>query len=158
MDANHSNAEAPIFFWLNLEDKLDPLFYSASKHLSYLGIQLLPVRPDQISRLAALTEASHLILICSTRRQGEQVAFLRKVLPFLNLLLKQERLSLFHLSSFHKPETGPRISRHENYFFFKYPLNLESVCAKLKKFHGLKVSQAQKWPGGKRSKVPGLAA
>jgi len=143
--------ELTIFLWLNLEEKLDPLFYSASEILNGHGIQLLPVKMDQISRLAALTETSHILLICSTRRQAEYASFARSVVPTLGLLLKQEKLSLFHFSSFHKLDVAPTMNRHQNYFFFKYPLNLVEVCAKLKKFHQLKVSQAKKWPGGKRA-------
>lgn len=146
-----------VFFWLNLEDRLDPLFYSTSELLGKEGIQLLPVRADQVSRLAALTEAAHIIVLCSTRRQAEYSAFARSIVPTLGMLLQQERLSLFHFSSFHKLNVGPTLPRHQNYFFFKYPLNLASVCVKLKKFHQLKVTQAQKWPGGKRAKVSGLA-
>lgn len=152
------NEEQIIFFWINLEDRLDPLFYTTSELLSKEGIQLLPVRPDQVSRLASLTENGHIVVICSTRRQAEYSAFAKTVIPTLGLLLKQEKLSLFHFSSFHKLNVGPTLPRHRNYFFFKYPLNLGSVCAKLKKFHQLKVSQAQKWPGGKRTKGSGLAA
>lgn len=156
MNEGH-NSDSAIFFWLNLEDKLDPLFYSTSELLAKENIQLLPVRPDQVSRLASLTEAPHVVVICSTRRQAEYASFARLVVPTLGLLLKQEKLSLFHFSSFHKLNVGPSLPRHQNYFFFKYPLNLASVCVRLKKFHQLKVSQAQKWPGGKTAKVPGLA-
>lgn len=152
-----TSAETTVFFWINLEERLDPLFYSTSELLSKEGIQLLPVQPEQISRLAALTETSHIILLCSTRRQAEYAAFTKRVVPTLGLLLKQERLSLFHFSSFHNLNVGRAMPKYQNYFFFKYPLNLASVCAKLKKFHQLKVTQAQKWPGGRRAKVSGLA-
>lgn len=157
MSTEVNSLETTVFFWINLEERLDPLFYSTSELLSKEGIQLLPVHPSQISRLAALTESAHIILLCSTRRQAEYSAFARMVVPTLGLLLQQEKLSLFHFSSFHKLNVGPTLPKYENYFFFKYPLNLASVCAKLKKFHQLKVTQAQKWPGGKRAKVSGLA-
>lgn len=141
-----------------LEDRLDSTYYSAAMNLKAIGAELLPVRIEQVARLASLTEAPHIILICSTRKQSEYQAFARHVVPLLPMLLRQERLSFFHLSSFEKLNLASRISRRQGNFFLKYPLNLPSLCVKLKKFHQLKATHAQTWPGGRRAKVPGLSA
>ncbi len=157
MDAP-ANTTATLFFWVNLEEKLGPLYYRAARALKQQGVTLLPVRMDQVARLASLTDSPHLVVLCSTRRQAEYLAFAKHVVPVLGLLLRQERLSFFHLSSFHKLDMGARLKQRRNYYFFKYPLNVLSLCGKLKKFHQLKSTQAQKWPGGRRAKVPGLSA
>ncbi len=150
-------ADNPIFFWITLDGRLDDLFREVAETLKQEGVDLLPVRPDQVSRLLSLTEAAHVVVLCSTRRQSEYGPFLRHVAPFLPMLLRQERLSFFHLSSYDRLQLGAR-QRLRHYFFFKYPLKLAPLCAKLVKFHQLRASEAQKWPGGRRAKVPGLAS
>jgi hypothetical protein len=152
-----SPEETTIFFWIVLDQRLDELYYEASEMFKRLGVELLPVRPDQISRLLALTESAHVVVICSTRRQAEFAPFLRHVAPHLPVLLRQERLSFFHLSSYDRLQIGAR-QRLKHYFFFKYPLKLAPLCAKLVKFHQLRANETQKWPGGRRAKVPGLAS
>lgn len=149
--------ERPIFFWIMLEERLDPLFYEIGAQLKEHGVELLPVKADQVSRLIALTETSHVVLLCSTRRVSDFAPFLRHVAPRLPLLLRQDRLSFFHLSSFSKLQVASKRPWKQSYFFFKYPLNLVSLCAKLRKYQQLKTTQTQKWPGGRRAKVPGLA-
>jgi len=146
-----------FFFWLKLEDKLDEMYLMTSQELSQRGIQLIPVSIDQISKLAALTNLSHLTLICSTRHAKQFISFKKQVHPILKYLLRQERLTFFNLSSFSKLEVQQKTSR-QNYFFLKYPLNLSSICDKLIKFHDIRLTNSQTWPGGKRSKVPNAGA
>lgn len=147
-----------FFFWISLEDRLDEAFYATSYELSLLGIKLLPVKIDQVSKLTALTTDGHVNVICSTRQGKQFLAFQKHVLPILGLLLRQERLSFFHFSSFRKLEVVSRGRAPKNYFFLTYPLNLTTLCAKLKRFHELRLNRAKVWPGGRRAKVPGLAA
>ena len=143
-----------FFFWLKLEDKLDEMYLQVSQELSRKGIQLIPVTVDQISKLAALTNLSHLTVICSTRHSKQFMTFRKSVHPILKYLLRQEKLTFFNLSSFSKLEIPQKTTR-QNYFFLKYPLNLNSICDKLIKFHEIRLENSQTWPGGKRAKVPG---
>jgi hypothetical protein len=148
--------ESYFFFWIILEDKLDEMFYATSAILAEQGIKLLPIKIDQVSRLSALTNSSHVTVICSTRHAVQYNNFKKHVVPVLPMLLRQEKLTFFHFSSFNKLDVVSRFKR-SNYYFLKYPLNLESICVKLKRFHELRLNRSQAWPGGRRAKVPGLA-
>lgn len=146
-----------FFFWVLIEEHLDEMFYATSVELAKHGIKLLPVKIDQVSRLAALT-ATGVTVICSTRHALQFNAFKKSIAPILGMLLRQERLSFFHFSSFKNLDLGSKIYRQKNYFFLSYPLNLETLCVKLKRFHELRLNRARVWPGGRRAKVPGLAS
>jgi hypothetical protein len=147
-----------FFFWIDLEGKLDELYYSTAKQFADRDIKLLPIGIDQVSRLTALSELGHVTVLCSTRNAAQFTIFNKRVAPVLGMLLRQDRLSFFHFSSFQKLDLGQKNWRQKNYFFLKYPLNLESLCDKLKRFHELREDRAKAWPGGRRAKVPGLAA
>ncbi len=147
-----------FFFWILLDEQLDEAYYTTARAMALRGVKLLPIRLNQVSRLAALTSAGHVTVLCSTRHAGQFANFNKSVAPLLTLLLRQERLSLFHLSSFQKLDLGHQSYRNKNYFFLKYPLSLESLCDKLKRFHELRLNRARVWPGGRRAKVPGLAS
>ncbi|MBY0516765.1 MAG: hypothetical protein K2P81_07650 [Bacteriovoracaceae bacterium] len=153
---NTTNQEQ-FFFWLLIDNKLDEVFYSASSEFARLGIKLIPVKIDQVTRLAALTNMGHITVLCSTRHSLQYSLFTKHIAPVLSMLLRQDRLTLFHFSSFQKLDLGAKGLKQKNYFFLKYPLNLESLCAKLKKFHELRLDRTKAWPGGRRAKVPGLA-
>lgn len=152
---NGLQQENNFFFWLKLEDKLDEMYLLVSQELSSRGIQLLPVTIDQISKLAALTPLSHITVLCSTRHSKQYMYFKKAVYPMLKYLLRQEKLTFFNLSSFSRVDVQQRVAR-QNYFFLKYPLNLNSICDKLIKFHEIRLAKSQTWPGGKKAKVPGL--
>lgn len=158
METTPTVTDDSFFFWISLEERLDEAFYATSHELSLLGIKLLPVRIDQVSRLTALTTHGHVNVICSTRHGKQFVAFQKHVAPILGLLLRQDRLSFFHFSSFQKLDLAGKAPGQKNYFFLRYPLNLATLCAKLKRFHELRLNRAKAWPGGRRAKVPGLAA
>lgn len=147
-----------FFFWILLDERLDETFFSASVYLAERGVKLMPIHVQQVSRLAALSESGHVVVMCSTRNAGQYATFSKSVAPILGLLLRQERLSFFHLSSYQKLDLGAPAYRNKNYFFLKYPLSLESLCDKLKRFHELRLNRARVWPGGRRAKVPGLAS
>ncbi len=157
METTDKNNEI-FFFWVLLEERLDEMFYATSAELAKHGIKLLPVKIDQVSRLAALTATGHVTVICSSRHALQFNAFKKSIAPILGMLLRQERLSFFHFSSFKKLDLGSKIYRQKNYFFLNYPLNLETLCVKLKRFHELRLNRARVWPGGRRAKVPGLAS
>ena len=147
-----------FFFWILLDERLDELYYTTAAAMAARGVKLLPIKLGQVSRLAALSEAGHVTVLCSTRHARQYEVFNQSVAPLLHLLLRQERLSLFHLSSFQKLDLGAKGYRNKNYFFLKYPLSLEPLCDKLKRFHELRLNRARVWPGGRRAKVPGLAS
>jgi hypothetical protein len=147
-----------FFFWILLDERLDESYYHTAAKFAERGIKLLPIKIDQVSRLAALSETGHVTVLCSTRSGSQYAVFNKRVAPLLSMLLRQERLSLFHFSSFQKLDYGAKTFRQRNYFFLKYPLNLETLCDKLKRFHELRLNRARVWPGGRRAKVPGLAA
>jgi len=146
-----------FFFWILLDDRLDEVYYNTASMFAARGVKLLPIKMDQVSRLAALSEVGHVTVLCSTRSGQQYAVFNKRVAPLLSMLLRQERLSLFHFSSFQKLDLGSKTYRQKNYFFLKYPLNLETLCDKLKRFHELRLNRARVWPGGRRAKVPGLA-
>ena len=156
----NSPATSPesFFFWLTIDEKLDELYFATAGELAKSNITLLPVKLDQVSRLAALTEDGHVMVLCSTRHAKQYTTFTKTVAPVLQMLLRQERLTFFHFSSFQKLDLGAKVYRQKNYFFLKYPLNLETLCVKMKRFHELRLNRARVWPGGRRAKVPGLSA
>ncbi len=147
-----------FFFWLTFEDKIDEQFVFMATELAKIGVTLLPAKIDQISRLASLSDLGHVTVICSTRQANHFAQFEKTVGKVLPLLLRQQRLTFFHLSSYKKLDLSNKLHRQKNYFFLKYPLNLENLCGKLKRFHELRLNRAKVWPGGRRAKVPGLAA
>ncbi len=147
-----------FFFWLTFEDKIDEQFVFMATELAKIGVTLLPAKIDQISRLASLSDLGHVTVICSTRQANHFAQFEKSVAKLLPLLLRQQRLTFFHLSSYKKLDLSSKFHRQKNYFFLKYPLKLENLCGKRKRFHELRLNRAKVWPGGRRAKVPGLAA
>jgi len=147
-----------FFFWITLEAKLDETYYATAAQLNQHGIKLLPIRIDQLAKLSALTNSGHVVVLCSTRHALQFDRFVKEVAPHLARILRQDRLSFFHLSSYKKLDLGAKLYRFRNYFFLTYPLGLDRLCAKLKRYHELRASRAKAWPGGRRARVPGLVS
>lgn len=153
-----SNQDEKFFFFLQTGENLPKSYYQLADELSRLDVMLIPVKVEQISQIVSLTEAPHVIVICSSMNTSEFQHFNSQIAPVLTYLIKQTRLTMFHLSSFNKLDQSIKLYLTKRYFFLKYPISLQSTCAKLLKYYEIRATNQRKWPGGKRTKLPALSA
>jgi hypothetical protein len=146
------NENSLFIFYLTLNENLPSHFYHLDIMFKEQGFFLIPVTVDQLQKLASLTEQSHLFVISSVSDTTEFKLYNDKVRELLKYILKSNRITFIHLSSFSKLNDSKVYSTLNNYFFLKYPLDARTFSAKVVKYYGLKSELSKRWPGGHRER------
>lgn len=149
--------EAPIIFYLVLEETLPKNFYIFDRLFKEQNCMLVPVKIDQLQSLSTSTEQSQIIVISSVTDSRELKIFNEKIRPLLKFVLKSKRLNYFQLSSFSKINDTRMFAMRKNYFFMRYPIDARIFSKKIVRYHILKSEQNLRWPGGRRAGVTPMA-
>jgi hypothetical protein len=143
-------SERYIFF-LQLTDELPSLYFHLGQILKAWGVMLIPLRLKdfkviQDSRLSEMVV--YLPDIASYRQ------YLKVQEEYLNICFNLKQVRLFEISSFRKNEKLHRLEKAKLYFHFSMPLPLEEVSLKILEEVQDRSQVVEKWPGGRRSKLP----
>ena len=149
--------EAPIIFFLVLEETLPKNFYVFDRMFKEQGSMLVPVKIDQLQTLASSTDQTQIIVISSVTDTRELKLFNERNRGLLKYVLKSKRISYFQLSSFSKMNDSRLYAMRKNYFFMRYPIDARVFADKIVRYHLLKSEQNLRWPGGKRAGISPMA-
>lgn len=152
------NENTPFIFYLTFEENLPKTFYTFDRALKNLGFMLVPVRIDQLQTLVSSTDQTQIMVLASITDSREMRMYNEKVRGLLKYVLKSKRLTFMHLSSFSKLNDFKLYSMNKNYYFLKYPLDANLLCAKIIRYYDLKSeTNVLRWPGGKRAGLGAIA-
>ena len=119
---------------------------------------LIPIQIDQLQTLAAATEQESLMVLTSTIGSAEYKLYNQKVRALLKFILKSQRITYIHLSSFSKLNDTKQFYNLKNYIFLKYPINSRALAVRIvNHYHHQKTHADKSWPGGKRAGVKGIS-
>lgn len=147
----------PFIFYLTLEEKLPDQYYVFDLLFKERNYILVPVTVDQLSKLVASTDQSHVMVLNCVSSFREYKLFNTKVRSILKYVLKSRRISFIEISSFSKLDDSRLHSLSKNYFFLKTPVDGRSLVEKLSQFHTKRSEKSNLWPGGARSMAAGAA-
>ena len=72
----------------------------------------------------------------------------------LGLLMRYRKISLFHISSFEKNLDFVSQEKSNHYYFVRLPESYELIIQQVCYFLAENLNFINKWPGGKRAKLP----
>jgi hypothetical protein len=151
------NTNTPFIFYLTLEENLPKTFYIFDKAFKDLGFILIPFRIDQLQHLLASTDQAQIIILSSVSDGREMKLYNERIRGLLKFVLKSNRITFMHLSSFSKLNDTRAYNLKKNYYFLKYPLDARLLSKKIARYHNLKSETNVLWPGGKRSGLGAVA-
>ena len=142
---NEENGQWVLY--LTLSNKLPKNFYLLDNALKRFGHTLVPMTYSTLLNLA--NESKGLTVICMVSNAQELYRYARKVRKILNLMVQNQTIDLYVLSSFSQINDTATFRRNSSYHFSTLPVELSSFSASLVKSINEKSNNKTKWPGGK---------
>lgn len=144
------NLDRYIVF-LQLTEELPPFYFHLGQILKAWGIMLIPLRFKDFS---AVQESKFSELIVFLPDIQSYRHYLKLQEEYLNVRFNLKQVRLFEVSSFKKNERLQRLEKAKLYFHLPLPINLEEIALKITEQVQNKEGLVEKWPGGRRSKLP----
>lgn len=141
----------PFIFYLALEESLPDSFYVFDRCLRDLGFILVPVRVDQLQTLVASADQTQIIVLSTVTDTRELKLYNEKIRGLLKYILKSKRITFMHLSSFSRTSDMKSFSILKNYYFFKLPIDVRALSARIARYYDVTSETKLRWPGGKRA-------
>ena len=140
-----------IFFY-QFQKKLPRSFIHLSAHLAQYSIKLVPVDLDQLRDLSK--NKSNIVVLAIESDLPSRTSMAKALKSSLGIMLRYRRISLFHISSFEKNNTLASFEKSNHYKHLRLPESYESISQYMAVFLGQNLKAVNKWPGGKRAKLP----
>lgn len=140
-------ADDKVLFYLNLSDKLTKNFLVISQFFKAKGMTLVPLRPSDLLQFTREAERIHLICIISGLKEKER--FQRKLKKYLNLMIQNNVVDLYIISSFSNIDQTAKFRAKKNYHFVSLPIEGKILCDTICTTVEIKEKQKLTWPGGK---------
>ncbi len=144
-----------FIFYLQLTEELPQSFFVLAEHLAYYQISLVPVQPDDLNNF---DESSRHYLVAQITDMTSLSRFRELRRRYLDVALMNKRFFLFHLSSFGSVVMADKIERINTYYHFPLPLSYDVLSRAISGLYYREKKQFQRWPGGRRSRLPSLVA
>ena len=140
-----------MIFFVTFTDKPPRSYFDLAINLREEGLTLVPIKFDQL--LSFYQGKKRIHVICVVSSVFERKAYLRSIRIMKQALLTS-KITLYHFSSFTHLDLRKELSRLKNYHFVTLPVPLHSLARAMRKFYEYAMYDGQKWPGGKRAKLP----
>jgi hypothetical protein len=139
-------------FFLQLQS-LDqcPEYFVLAKLFARKGFQLVPVDMEELS---ALTQDKNNFLLVLTLNLTAFRKFNLKRKKFINFALKSRKLSLFHLNSFGEIKELNNSYTIKGYKTLSPPVKYQKLVDLVEEYYLERVTKEEKWPGGRRARLP----
>lgn len=141
-----------FIFYLQFAKQLPRYYFQLANILSYYNIKLVPMSLRQLQDMS--TSRNKIMVIA-----GETDLFTRRKMrkafnSSLGLLMRYRKISLFHISSFEKNLDFVSQEKSNHYYFVRLPESYELIIQQVCYFLAENLNVINKWPGGKRAKLP----
>ncbi|MBT3983687.1 MAG: hypothetical protein HOE90_20190 [Bacteriovoracaceae bacterium] len=147
--------ERVVFFFV-LSEKVSPLYLKVAAAFREKGINLVPVNYDQIIQFSQYFPKVKVVILEALLDDHYGLGSINQRL--ILQLLKTNKLSLFHLSSFRKLSEIDSTLTRRNYHFYKLPLSYDKICCDILNMFEAESKRKNKWPGGNSSALPKVTA
>lgn len=144
--------EGNWIFFLSPTRSLPSYYVAMDAQFKRAGLSLIPVT---LSDLLTILKTEHKPqVICVVSNFTQMHFMLKKGVKVLNMLIRNDLIDLYVLSSFISLDQTATLRGRKNYLFLSLPLPLRLTCVKItaaiiKKWEGRKI-----WPGGKSYRRP----
>ncbi|MCB9062115.1 MAG: hypothetical protein H6622_11385 [Halobacteriovoraceae bacterium] len=138
-------------FFLKLKDQLDNDFIRLSVELSDYGCMLLPI---DFSNLSTVLSAQNNNVICIIKTIAELEKFKKIRNNFFQLGILSGKVNLIEITSFSETPNSLAIHKKGTYKSIRLPMPVEYIGKKICQFIFENDRSLERWPGGKRAKLP----
>lgn len=145
-----------LIFVMTFNGKLPSGYAKVAKRFTEYGISLVPIEFDQYLEFFRSFNHIHLLIIEGGINQKQW--FKRCFQGHFEFAIKSKVLTLHHISSFSAASFKKGYERFANYSYYKLPVKTHDLVDDIAEKYYTQKHGYQKWPGGKRGKVPELAA
>ncbi|MCO4795289.1 MAG: hypothetical protein KC493_16340 [Bacteriovoracaceae bacterium] len=138
---------------MQLTESLPGEFFEFHKFFSKVGVKLVPVKAKDFSEMMDGTK-KHLLVVCKDMQS--QKVFERYRSQFLDYALLNNKVCLFHVTSFSRIHIAHKVEQTYGYFYKRLPAHYKELSRFIAYTFFKQIRVDRKWPGGKRSKLPPL--
>lgn len=138
-------------FFLQLTEDLPSTYFHLGQILKAWGVMLIPLRLKDF-KVIQDSRLSEMVVFLPDIQSYRQYLKLQE--EYLNVCFNLKQVRLFEVSSFRKNDKLHRMEKAKLYFHFSMPLALEEVAMKIVEQVQSKEHVVERWPGGRRSKLP----
>lgn len=140
-----------LIFFLTYSDKPPRAYYDLAIHFKDEGLTLVPIKFDQLLSFYQGKKRVHVINVVSNTTE-RKLYF--KTLNIIRQALLNNKITLYHFSSYSHLDIRNEIPRIKNYHFIRLPVRLYALARAIHKFYRHSMRDEQKWPGGRRATLP----
>jgi hypothetical protein len=144
--------KANWIFYITKNEGLPKFYYSLASQLSKKNLMLIPVTLDQF--IMIVRNHAHAHVVMGTVSIPEKQWFEKSIRHRFLRMIKNRRITFYHLSSFNSLELNSELGRNDEYYYLQLPLKIDKFVDLLEEQYFKKSSSMQKWIWGKRAKLP----
>ena len=141
-------------FFLILGPRLPKAYPQLVTRFLENGATLIPVRFNQYIELSKKIKHSSMVVYEGGSR--DKKIFRGELKSHFEFLVKSGSLSLYHISSYIPLDFKAHHKFIANYTYYKLPLILDSLVDDITYRYLAKSLEVEKWPGGKKGRVPDM--
>lgn len=146
------SSKSTFIFFLTLGKCLPDFFFQAATLFNSIGVTLIPVNLLELNEIKKGEQDVSIIVYTSCL--SELIKFYKLRKSNLDMAMNTKKFRVFHISSFGRVRDLARAQRMKSYHHIALPRLTREICyyvaSKVLKYNGL----TQKWPGGRRAKLP----
>lgn len=149
--------EAPqserYILYIQWQEKLDSAFIRFAGEFKRYNINLIPIKPQELDYFLERRQIP-VIMITSTLAEYQKFRALRR--KFIDYYVNHKKIKLFHLNSFSMATNFVTTSRQRSYIHVPLPITFSKATLLVLSHYLEELEGDNKWPGGKRSKLPSI--
>lgn len=138
-------------YYLRTKGGLPPYYFQLSQILKDFQTTLVPVTLEQLMEMP-LHQTQVVLAVSPDMESFQYFQYAQK--RFMEFALKTKRLTLVHASSFSTFPRAEQLYVLRNYHHLTIPVSLYAIAHKAFVLSQIGKSIDQKWPGGRRAKLP----
>ncbi len=146
------NSEKYILY-IQWQEKLDSAFIRFAAEFKRYNINLIPVKPQELDYFLDRRQIP-VIMMTSTLAEYQKFRSLRK--KYFDYYVNHKKIKLFHLNSFSLVTDFISTSRQRSYIHVPLPIPFNRATLLVLSHYVEELEGDNRWPGGKRSKLPSI--
>lgn len=116
-----------------------------------LGVTLVPVKPQELDYFVGKGNTP-VIMVTSNLAEQKVLKLIKS--RYLDFLVGSNKIRLFHLNTFKSISSYNQFKGRGRYVELKLPLTSTQVVARVLKDYLKDEADLERWPGGRRAKLP----
>ncbi|MCK5074101.1 MAG: hypothetical protein KAQ98_11795 [Bacteriovoracaceae bacterium] len=139
-------------FFLQLGKNLPTYYYQFASHFSKWDITVVPIKIEELLDVKKGHRIPHIVVVVPDLETAAMYVRLQE--RIINFSLKTKRFYLHDVNSFGRISIFKNIARLNVYQYFELPVNISDIAGNIAEFYYSTDKDNQKWPGGRRAKLP----